>query len=461
MQKPDYLHPYEQRVLRWLRENRVALSGCRVLAALSGGADSVAMTLLLQSLAKENDFTLCAAHVNHQIRGEEAERDAEFCRAFCEARGIPFRLLVGDARQVAATRRQGLEEAARTMRYELLQSAANTMQADWIATAHTADDQLETVLLNLMRGSAARGLSGIPPVNGRILRPILPLERADTETIARLAGTGYVTDSTNASDAYARNRLRNQVIPVLRSLNGNVARNALENGSILREEDQYLAELAADALATVRNGERLSVSAVQTLPEAMRSRVVRLWGEEFGLRLDRRKTAAILALLISRCPSSLCELSDGKICRRIYGELAIETASEPPEDFSVPLPLGKTEPVGRKYTAEGRFLAGSPAKTQQVYKLFNHCFLNCDTIKGMVCIRNRRPGDRFARNASSGSKSLKQVFTDLKIPADTRRELPGGADEAGVLWVYGIGPNHLRPLYRPETDGYEICFREI
>lgn len=461
MQNPDALHPYEHVVLRWLRDNHVTLSGCRILAALSGGADSVAMTLLLHDLAERNGFTLCAAHVNHQIRADEAERDAEFCRAFCEARSIPFRLMVGDARQVAATRKQGLEEAARTMRYELLQAAADVLHADWIATAHTADDQLETVLLNLTRGSAARGLSGIPPVNGRILRPILPLERVDTETIVQLAGTGYVTDSTNASNVYARNRLRNQVIPILRSLNKNVARNALENGIILREEDQCLAEMTVEALQSVQNGDRLSVSGVQNLPQAIRGRAVRLWAENAGLKLDRKKTAAILALLTSKCPSAFCELSDGKICRRIYGELAIETASEPTADFSVPLPLEQTEPVGQKYQAEAHFLEGSSLKKQHVYKLFNHCYINCDTIKGMVCIRNRRPGDRFARNASSGSKSLKQVFTDLKIPVTARNDIPVVADEAGVLWVCGIGPNHLRPLYRPEADGYEICFREI
>ena len=193
------LRQYEAAVLQWLAENVVTLRGSRVLAALSGGADSVALTLLLSSLAERTGFTLCAAHVHHGIRGEEADRDAAFCASFCEERGIPFRLLRGDAPKLARERHAGMEEAARTLRYQLLEEAADAFQADWIATAHTADDQLETVLLNLTRGAATRGFSGIPAVNGRILRPILPLERTDTERIAALMNAAYVTDSTNAS----------------------------------------------------------------------------------------------------------------------------------------------------------------------------------------------------------------------------------------------------------------------
>lgn len=458
------LRQYEAAVLQWLAENGVTLRGSRVLAALSGGADSVALTLLLSSLAERTGFTLCAAHVHHGIRGEEADRDAAFCASFCEERGIPFRLLRGDAPKLARERHAGMEEAARTLRYQLLEEAADAFQADWIATAHTADDQLETVLLNLTRGAATRGFSGIPAVNGRILRPILPLERTDTKRIAALMNAAYVTDSTNASADYARNRIRRQVVPVLRTLNEGVCRNALENGRILRAEDAYLDDAAAEALKTVQTADGLSAERLLALPAVLRARAVRQWVntscEAAGMTMDRKKTAAVLKLAASASPSAVCELSGRWVCRRVYDTLVLTEASAEPQPFSVPLPLNGPLQISPHFWAEARFRPGAESENKSVYKLFNHCFVNCDTIRGAVRIRNRQPEDCFARNANSGAKPLKRVFTDLKIPRIRRMETPVVADDAGVLWVFGIGPNHQRPLFRPQDDGYEIRFRE-
>ncbi len=463
------LRQYEATVLQWLAENGVTLRGSRVLAALSGGADSVAMTLLLHSLAGQTGFTLCAAHVHHGIRGEEAERDAAFCASFCAERDIPFRLLRGDAPKLARERHAGLEEAARTLRYQLLEEAAGAFQADWIATAHTADDQLETVLLNLTRGTATRGFSGIPAVNGRILRPVLPLERTDTERIAALMNASYVADSTNASEDYARNRIRRQIVPVLRTLNEGVCRNALENGRILRAEDAYLEQAAAEALKTVQTADGLSAERLLALPEVLRARAVRQWVNTSaglsgmvmdGMVMDRKKTTAVLKLAASASPSAVCELSGRWVCRRIYDTLTLTEAIAEPQPFSIPLPLNGPLQIGPHFWAEARFRPGTESENKSVYKLFNHCFVNCDTIRGAVRIRNRQPEDCFARNANSGAKPLKRVFTDLKIPRIRRMETPVVADDAGVLWVFGIGPNHQRPLFRPQDDGYEIRFRE-
>ena len=458
------LRRYEAVVLQWLTENGVALRDSRVLAALSGGADSVAMTLLLRNLAEQTGFTLCAAHVHHGIRGEEADRDAAFCASFCAERGIPFRLLRGDAPKLAGERHAGLEEAARTLRYQLLEESADAFRADWIATAHTADDQLETVLLNLTRGAATRGFSGIPAVNGRILRPILPLERTDTERIAVLMNASYVADSTNASEDYARNRIRRQIVPVLKTLNAGVCRNALENGRILRAEDAYLDQMAAETLKMVLTADGLTVERLLALPEVLRARAVRKWvNTSVGLSgavLDRKKTKAVLKLAASASPSGVCELFGRWVCRRAYGMLTLTETYDEPQLFSVPLPLNGPLQIGPHFWAEARFRPGTEPENKSVYKLFNHCFVNCDTIKGTVQIRNRRPGDCFARNANSGAKPLKRVFTDLKIPRIHRMETPVVADDAGVLWVFGIGPNHQRPLFRPQDDGYEIRFRE-
>lgn len=452
---------YEEAVARWLDRNRIGLRGKTVLAAFSGGADSAALLLLLNAMRARGGFSLCAAHVNHKIRGAEAERDARFCETFCAQRGIPFRLLTGDAPRLAAERGTGMEDAARVLRYRLLDKAAGEMNAAWIATAHTADDHLETVLLNLARGGAARGLSGIRPVNGRIIRPFLPLERADTERIVSLFGASYVTDSSNASDCYARNRLRRSVVPVLRDLNADVCRGALENSRILREEDEFLDSLAAAALTEVGAAGALSARGLTELPAPLRARAARLWAEQAGIALDRRKTEAVLALAGAQCPSAVCDLGGGRVCRRNYDRLLLENARrEPAEDFCVPLRLGESLAVGSHFTAAVSFLPANQQENRSVYKLFNHCFVNCDTIKGEITIRNRRAGDRFARNGGSGAKPLKQVFTDLKIPRHARPLIPVVADEAGVIWVYGIGYHFARAPYQPEKDGYRILFQD-
>ena len=191
----------EHIVRNYLREH--GLSG-RILVALSGGADSTALLLSLQACGCE----LAAAHLNHCLRGSESDRDEDFVRALCARLGVPLTVERADVRAHAAAQGCGIEEAARSLRYAFLERAADAVGADWIATAHTADDNLETVLFHLTRGTGTRGMAGIPPRRGRIIRPLLGATRTEIE--AYLAGKGepYVTDSSNLTDAHTRNRIR-------------------------------------------------------------------------------------------------------------------------------------------------------------------------------------------------------------------------------------------------------------
>ena len=213
--------------------------GEAVLAALSGGADSVSLLLVLQSLGYE----VRAFHLNHCLRGAESDRDEAFCRALCAKRGVPLTVVRVDI--AALSQGKAVEETARRERYAQLEKAADGCK---IATAHTADDNLETVLFHLVRGSGARGLAGIPPVRGNIIRPLLNAERREIEAFLRENGQDYVTDSSNLSDDYTRNRLRHSVLPVLREINPAAAQSALRLGQQLRQDEQTLGALAADCL---------------------------------------------------------------------------------------------------------------------------------------------------------------------------------------------------------------------
>lgn len=221
-----------------------ALSGAdAIVCALSGGADSCALLLLLKECYANAEIR--AFHVNHMIRGEEADRDEEHCRALCGRLGVPFAVKKTDVPAMAEKLSLGLEEAARTARYSAFDEYRKSLLAEGkkdvlFATAHNADDNLETLIFNLIRGSGAHGLSGIAPRRGYIVRPMLSLSSEEIRDFMRSRGESFVTDSTNADTSYTRNKIRTQVIPILRTVSPACERAAYSASLLIRRDDEYL-----------------------------------------------------------------------------------------------------------------------------------------------------------------------------------------------------------------------------
>ena len=215
--------------------------GARVLCAVSGGVDSIYLLHRMTELAAQRGFTVGCAHFNHGLRGAESDRDEAFVRTQCAHLGVPFYAGRGDARSV----RVWAFGAARQLRYAFLTDCAAAHGYDWIATAHTADDNAETLLLNLARGCGLRGLTGIPPQRGKLLRPMLDTTRAEAEAYLAAHGIAHVEDSTNASDAYARNRVRHHAVPALESVNAAFVQHAADTAALLREDERFLGGLAS------------------------------------------------------------------------------------------------------------------------------------------------------------------------------------------------------------------------
>ena len=263
-----------------IRRYDMLRQGERVLVALSGGADSVSLLLVLQALGYE----VRAFHLNHCLRGAESDRDEAFCRALCAERGVP--LHVGRCDIAALSQGKAVEETARRERYRLLERAA---ERDKVATAHTADDNLETVLFHLVRGSGAKGVSGIPPVRGAVIRPLLFAERREIEAFLRENGQDYVTDSSNLSDDYTRNRLRHSVLPVLREINPAAAQSALRLGEQLRQDEACLGGQAERCLQTAlrADGAYLTAPFLACHP-AVQGRALREAVRRAGMPLRRR-----------------------------------------------------------------------------------------------------------------------------------------------------------------------------
>ena len=253
---------FTNQILAFIRQQELLGRGDRVILALSGGADSVCLTAVLRELSRLLGIQLYALHVNHGLRGEEAERDQEFCRGFAEKLEIPFRAVSVGVREKAETEGLSLEEAARILRYEALFRFRKELEGEpagdetkgqgaiLIATAHHGDDQAETILMNLLRGTGLRGLSGMAPKReGGIIRPLLCVSREEILKWIGKRGLSYVTDSTNLCNDYTRNLLRNRILPDLTAgVNRQAARHILQAGLICREADSYIRQEAGTFL---------------------------------------------------------------------------------------------------------------------------------------------------------------------------------------------------------------------
>ncbi len=253
-----------------------------VCAALSGGADSVSLLRALLSLKEELGAEICACHLNHGLRGAESDGDERFCRELCGAFGVPLYVEKTDISRLAQ-KHESLEETARRERYAFFGRALAEFSGRFgecvLATAHNANDNAETVLLNLTRGTGLSGLCGIPPVRGlgkqRVIRPLIAVTRGMIEEYLRSLGQGYVTDKTNLSEDYTRNKIRRRVLPELAEINPSLAETVGRMTRLLRADSEYLEELADGALAETREGRGWNAAKLAELPYPIKARAVR------------------------------------------------------------------------------------------------------------------------------------------------------------------------------------------
>lgn len=385
--------------------------GDHVVCGVSGGADSVTLLLALWLLRDKLGITVSAAHFNHRLRGEESDRDEEFVRQFCAKYDIA--LVVGDRQVVAG--KKGLEAAARDARYAFLKTLPGK-----IATAHTANDNAETVLMHLVRGTGLKGLGGIAPVNGKLIRPMLEITRQEVMDFLAEYHLEYVTDSSNETDAFLRNRIRHHVMPVLQKENPRLAENVSAMALRLREDEQTLCDLScAEPLP--------DVPALRQMPQAIRSRALSRFLEQCGVKEPEAEHIALAeALIFSEKPSASASFPGGVTVTRCYDRLEKQADSVHLAERVLPCP-GTVE-----MNELGLRIVCSPAQN-----LSNQT--GCFTVvpKGKMVIRSRMPGDKI--RLPGGTKSLKKLFIDKKIPAQLRNRIPVIADEMGVLAVYGFG----------------------
>lgn len=401
----------QNRLLKFAREQNLIAPGDTVICAVSGGADSVAMLFALYLLREKLGITLEAAHFNHNLRGEESLRDETFVRELCARYEIPLHVASGEIRPG----KKGLEAAARDARYAFLESLPGK-----IATAHTADDNAETILMHLVRGTGLKGLGGIAPQRGKLIRPMLGITRREVEDFLAEWHLPHVEDSTNETDAFLRNRLRHHVMPLLAAENPRIAENLSQMALRLREDEACLSQLS-------RYETLPEVETLRTLPSAVRSRMLERFLKENGVREPEDvHIAQAEALVFSESPSASAAFPGGVILSRQYGHLTANPTGEAFTPVTLTCP-GSAEAAGIRITCEP---AGELAQSENLLTV-------CPS--GKISIRPRQTGDKI--RLSGGSKSLKKLFIDRKIPAADRERIPVVCDETGILGVYSIGVN--------------------
>ena len=448
-----------------IRQYNMLAPGDKVLVGFSGGADSVVLLSALMALREEWGISLCAAHINHNLRSA-AGHDEEFARLFCDERDIPLAVFQADVAGFAASEKLGTEEAGRVLRYKYLHEGLAKFGAAKIALGHHADDNAETILLSLFRGAGLKGLCGIPPVNGQIIRPLLEVSRENIEAYAHENGLKYVIDETNNESDYSRNYIRNKIMPAVHEhFGGGVAATMTRNALWMREDEEFLSAATKEAYYKLTGAAcpaygvppsahkiTFPINELLSQPPAITGRIIRhaITILRVEALKDIQSTHIQSILDIAQGETGREAHLPGFIAKREYADLILSLpAYDAQTDFNYP--LYPDIPVNTS-TISAVLTLQSPKKLAK-----SHCTqaFNYDKVDGVLELRTRRPGDKIAL-AGTGTKKLQDYFTDTKTPKSQRDQIPLLADGSNILWIMDKH-NRTGAAYEP-AQGHATCW---
>ena len=412
-----------------------------ILVAFSGGADSTVLLHLLATEAKETGAKIFAAHVNHGIRGEEADRDEEFCCAVAKELGIPIFVLHADVPTEAKNRGEGIEETARKIRYDYFDRLMTEHDIPLLVTAHNANDNLETMLFHIARGSGLSGLCGIPitraSAGGCIVRPMLEMTRAQILTYCKEHTLDFVTDSTNVDVDYTRNRIRAEILPVLTEIHPAAIENSARLAENLRSDALCLDGMANRFLEENRRETSLQCEKITSTPSAVAHRALMMLYREISndKTLEYTHLCALRRLAERNIPHSSLTLPHGIEAAVENGWLCFRQKRDA-VDYE-PYEIALFDGENKISQTNCKIVIESSQTEKNIYKKSIQITIDSATIKGTLLARNRREGDNILLGGHH--KSLKKLFTEKKIPPELRAKLPILCDEDGILAVPGIG----------------------
>ena len=415
----------------------------KIIVALSGGADSICLVHYLKTHETQLGITVCAAHLNHCIRGEEAQRDYLFVKSFCEKYGIELYYTKKEIPKLARQRKIGEEQCGREERYKFFDSLVTDVHTA-VATAHTSSDNAETVLFNIIRGCGVDGLCGIPPVRGSIIRPLIFCSRKMIEEYCSDNNLSFVTDSTNLKIDYTRNKIRLNVLPLLKEINPE-ADEAVNRLSLLAEkETRHLKKECRKVLNGCKTDKGLDIAVLKSCDDYLLSAVLKTAVQEYFDITPEKKHIDLIVNEV-RAGSGAAELRKDRIVRCRNGILVFDNrinneSYDSNKAFEISnIQLGSTYRYKEKYYTFSEKKIDFTIYERKVYKKLLNDRISCDIIAGDVLFRNRRSGDYFKPFGRNCTKSVKKLFTELKIPSERRNDILMLAQGSEVLWIEGIG----------------------
>lgn len=420
------------KIIKLSQKYNMFISGDIVVCGLSGGADSVCLLLSLCELRERLGIEVEALHVNHCLRGSESDRDEDFCRSLCTRLGVPFTAERCDVSGYAAEKSFSTELAARELRYDIFRRNTESKK---LATAHNADDNLETVILNLARGTALKGLAGIPPVRGNIVRPLLAVTRAEIEAFLAERGQDFVTDSTNLTDDYTRNKIRHRVIPLLREINPSLGSTFVSSADGLRDENAYIEAMTDTAERECLDGNRLT--GLAGYDTVIRSRCISRLLARNGLPVSHERIRECEDILINggklNISGNIYFISDGTTA-----ELKAIPTVDAPEELSAPLKVGENS-IFRGITLICELVDKAEYdRRRDVNKKLTFYAFDYDKIKGEAVLRSRRNGDRIQLRGRDFRSSVKKLINE-NIPPEERGTLHFIEDSEGTVFAEKLG----------------------
>ncbi|MGL4849011.1 MAG: tRNA lysidine(34) synthetase TilS [Clostridium sp.] len=451
-----------EKFIKHIEENELLKDGDKVLVALSGGPDSICMLHLLYSVKEKYNLEIGAAHLNHMLRGVEADKDELYAKEFCESLGVEFFSKKIDIENYSKERGVSTETGGRDARYELFDSVRKEHGYTKIATAHNANDQAETILMRMMRGTGLEGLCGIPVKrDGIFIRPILCMERNEIEEYCEEFDLKPRIDKTNLETIYTRNKIRLKILPYMKeNFNNDVVTAINRMTHILYEDNKFITDYAKGKFkeycikdnGNIKIKKELFNESRTILARVIRKVLVKVSKSTYDFEM---KHIEEVIKLNSLGTNKRVDLPNGIYAENIYGEIYIKKRVEKKECTVSEITIGKEDVEGVQNFGEYEFKFEVIRKEKNL-KITNNDlikYFDYDKINKCIIIRNRKNGDKIVPFGMKGTKKLKDIFIDMKIQKEKRDELPIIEFDDNIAWVVGV---KLSEIYRVTKDTENI-----
>lgn len=425
----------EQKVLRFIKENDLIKTNDKILIALSGGPDSIFVLHFFNKYKNKFKIELSAVHINHLLRGQESDRDEMFCEAVCKELVIPFYSYRKNVKALAKRKNLSIELAAREVRYSVFQKLAKENKSDKIVTAHTADDNVETVFLNLIKGAGLNGIAGIPVKRGNIIRPILCLTKTEILNYLESNQFEYRIDQSNLSNEFERNFLRNEIIPLISKLNPSLDKAILNTSVNLQG---LINELNLDKDETDLRFKRNEFVKIPITYFEKKNKKISLHllknvlDKNFGVKFQSTDIKKITSLIDNQAGKSE-ELSAGLVALRSRNEILIKHKTEKPKLISKQIKAGEKVKIGNKTLSIEKI---NPANIK-IIKDSNIEFISGDGLQSIFQIRNWKDGDKFNPIGMKGTKKVSDYLNDIKMDSFEKKNQLVLLNNNKIVWIIG------------------------